>query len=97
MWKTEGTKVTDQYLTLNNTADFLARTGISPAWGDETCQNYAEWKSGQALYQIWLEDVESIKVKLNVMNAKDIAGVAVWRLGYGTPEIWELINAYVSM
>jgi len=97
LWKTEGTKVTDQYLTLNNTADFLARTGISPAWDDETCQNYAEWKSGQALYQIWLEDVESIKVKLNVMNAKDIAGVAVWRLGYGTPEVWALLDAYTDM
>ena len=97
LWKTEGTKVTDQYLTLNNTADFLTRTGISPIWDDTTCQNYAEWKSGQALYQIWLEDTESIKVKLNVMNAKDIAGVAVWRLGYGTPEVWALLDAYTDL
>lgn len=97
LWRTEGATVTDQYLTLNNTADFLARTGISPVWDDETCQNYAEWKSGQALYQIWLEDAESIKVKLNVMHAKDIAGVAVWRLGYGTPEVWALLDAYTDL
>ena len=96
-WKTEGAKVTDQYLTLKNTAEFIARTGVKPVWDDVTCQNYAEWKSGDALYQIWFEDAESIKVKLNVMNAKDIAGVAVWRLGYGTAEVWALLEAYTLM
>ena len=96
-WKTEGAKVTDQYLTLKNTVEFIARTGVKPVWDDVTCQNYAEWKSGDALYQIWFEDAESIKVKLNVMNAKDIAGVAVWRLGYGTAEVWALLEAYTLM
>lgn len=97
LWRTDGAEVTDQYLTMNNTADFLARAGISPTWDEVTCQNYAEWKSGSSLYQIWLEDLESIKVKLNVMNAKKIGGVAVWRLGYGTPEVWGLLAAYKDM
>ena len=96
LWKIEGATVTDEYLTLNNTADFLSRTGIQPEWNEETCQNFAEWKSGSATYQIWLEDAESISVKLNVMNANNIGGVAVWRLGYGTAAIWELLNVYVN-
>lgn len=96
LWKLEGTEVSDEYLTLNNTADFLKRVGIQPEWNEETCQNYAEWKSGNATYKIWLEDAESISVKLNVMNTQDIAGVAVWRLGYGTQAVWELLNAYVN-
>jgi len=97
LWKVDGATVTDEYLTIRNTADFLGRVGIQPQWDDVTCQNYAEWTSGTATYKIWLEDLESIRVKLNVMSAKEIGGVAVWRLGYGTPEIWELINAYASM
>ena len=92
----EGAEVTDEYLTLNNTADFLSRTGISPVWEESTCQNYAEWISGNATYKIWLEDAESISVKLNVMKTQNIGGVAVWRLGYGTPAIWELINIYLN-
>lgn len=95
-WRTEGATVTDEYITLNNLADYLKRTGIKPEWDETTCQNYAEWKSGDVLYQIWLEDIESIKVKLNVMSARKIGGVAVWRLGYGTPEVWELVKAYAS-
>jgi len=96
LWKTEGAEVTDEYITLNNVADFLQRVNISPEWDEETCQNYAEWQSGSATYQIWVEDLESLKVKLNVMSAQNIAGVAVWRLGYGTPAAWELISAYAG-
>lgn len=97
LWKTEGTNVTDSYLTINNTADFLSHINAEVVWDETTCQNYAEWTDGSINYQIWLEDAESLMVKLNVMRAKNIAGVAVWRLGYETADIWELLNAYSSM
>lgn len=96
LWKTEGSNVTDEYITLNNVADFLKRVNVEPEWDEATCQNYAEWQSGNATYQIWLEDEESIKVKLNVMSAQKIGGVAVWRLGYGTSGAWELVKAYAD-
>ena len=96
LWKTEGTDLTDEYITMNNEADFMSRAGVTAEWDEETCQNYAEWTSGNATYQIWLEDAESIAVKLNMMATKNIGGVAVWRLGYGTQAAWELINAYLQ-
>ena len=96
LWKTEGSTVSDSYLTIANTAEFLNRVGVTPVWDETTCQNYAEWTDGTLTYQIWLEDLDSIKVKLNVMRTKNVGGVAVWRLGYGTPEIWELLNAYAN-
>ena len=96
LWKTEGTDVTDEYITMHNEADFMNRAGVTAEWDEETCQNYAEWTSGNATYQIWLEDAESIAVKLNMMATKNIGGVAVWRLGYGTQAAWELINAYLQ-
>lgn len=96
LWKTEGSTVSDSYLTIANTAEFLNRVGVTPVWDETTCQNYAEWTDGTLTYQIWLEDLDSIKVKLNVMRTKNVGGVAVWRLGYGIPEIWELLNAYAN-
>lgn len=94
VWTTNGTTVTDEYLTMNNMADFLNQVGAEPQWDEITCQNYLEWQSGSGLKQVWLEDADSIRVKLNVMTVNEIGGVAVWRLGYGTPAVWELINAY---
>ena len=88
LWKTEGTDVTDEYITMRNEADFMSKAGVSAEWDEVTCQNYAEWTSGSVNYQIWLEDAESIAVKLNMMTTKNIGGVAVWRLGYGTQAAW---------
>lgn len=96
LWRTEGSDVTDEYITLNNVADFLKRVNVTPEWDEAACQYYAEWQSGNATYQIWVEDEESIKVKLNVMSAQKIGGVAVWRLGYGTDSVWELVKAFAD-
>lgn len=97
MWTTEGAEVTDEYLTLNNTADFLGRIGKEPVWDETSGQNYLEWESGSKLHQIWLEDSQSIQAKLNAMSNYKIGGVAVWRLGYGTPEVWELLKLYMGL
>ncbi len=96
LWRTEGAAVTDEYLTLVNTQDFLDRMGQQGIWDEETGQLYVEWMSGTSKYQLWAENEDSILVKLNVMRAKDIAGVAVWRLGYGNAAVWEMISAYVN-
>lgn len=96
LWKTEGAGVTDQVITLNYVESYLSRLSTVPVWNEETCQKYVEWKSGNEFYQMWIEDEESIKVKLNVMTGKGIGGVAVWRIGFGTEEAWALVTAYAN-
>ena len=96
LWKINGAAVTDEAILLANTMDFLARMGVEPVWDEETQQYYAEWTRDSITYKIWAETVESIEVKLNVMKVRDIAGVAVWRLGYGNDAVWEMISAYVN-
>ena len=96
LWSQTGSEPGSEYITLNNVDSFVERTGIEPEWNEETCQNYAEWTSGETTYRIWLEDEESILAKLNVMKAKEIGGAAAWRLGYGTPEVWQLISGYAG-
>ena len=72
----------------------MTRVGQTAVWNDEYGQNYAEWRSGTTLYQIWLEDTQSITAKLNVMNAMNLGGVGAWRIGYGTPDAWNLLRLY---
>lgn len=96
LWTIDGATVTDEYLLLSNTKDYLQRIGVEAVWDEETSQLYAEWQSGTKTHKLWAETEESIQVKLNVMQNKDIAGVAVWQISYGTPEAWELINTYVN-
>lgn len=97
LWKVDGTSVEDEYLTMVNQANFIARIGKEPVWDEKTCQHYLEWTEGAKTYKIWFEDLDSISVKLNVMSAKDLAGVAAWRLGYGTQEVWTLLGAFKKL
>jgi spore germination protein YaaH len=97
LWKTDGSTVTDEYVTLNNVASLLSRINAEPVWDETTSQNYVEWNQGSVKYQMWIEDETSISVKLNVMKAKNIGGVATWRLGYGTSGVWELLKLYINL
>ena len=97
VWKDEGSAVTDSYLTLVNQAEYISKYNISYEWDETTCQNYAEWKSGTTTYHVWFEDSKSLTSKLNAMNTRNIGGVGVWRIGYGTPEVWNLIGMYKNM
>jgi spore germination protein YaaH len=94
VWKSDGGTVTDSYLTFNNQKEYISKYNIKFDWDESTCQNYAEWQSGSATYYVWFEDSQSITAKLNAMKARNIGGVGVWRLGYGTNDIWNLIGLY---
>lgn len=96
LWKTTGTDVTDDYVTMVNQSSMVSQMGMQTQWDEEACQNYGELVSGDTTYQIWLEDLESITVKLNVMKNYDLGGVAVWRLGYEDPAVWDIISGYTN-
>lgn len=93
---TQKEEVTYSDLTVKNVEDFLDRVGQTGVWDEEAQQLYAEWSSGGVKYQLWAETRESIMIKLNVMRAKELAGVAVWCLGSETPDVWEAISAYLN-
>ncbi|MBR6390673.1 MAG: chitinase [Lachnospiraceae bacterium] len=95
IWDTAGTDVSSQAVDMATAAAYVADHNIAVEWDETTCQNYGEYTSGGVLHQVWLEDAESIKVKLSVMQAHNIAGVASWRIGMETPDIWDVIADYL--
>lgn len=94
IWSTNGGEVTSSAVGMQAAKDWVNNYGVELVWDEITCQNYGELTSGGALYQVWMEDQESLQVKLNVMNTYQIAGVSAWRLGYETADIWAIIAAY---
>ncbi len=83
-------------LTMAAEADWISRNGVAPVWVDEFCQNYAEYQVDGTLYQCWLEDVDSVRVKLQVMQSQGIKGVASWKLGLEVPAVWDVIAEYMA-
>ncbi|MDE7267066.1 MAG: SH3 domain-containing protein [Lachnospiraceae bacterium] len=95
IWESGPNGLTASTLAMSAEQSWIAQTGVSPTWLDEYCQNYAEYQSGDTLYQCWLEDVDSIRVKLQVMQTQEIKGVASWKLGLETNAVWDVIAEYM--
>lgn len=74
----------------------LANAGVTPVWVDNVGQNYGEYTSGENVVRVWLEDAASIEAKLKLISEYNLAGVAAWRLGYETDEIWNTIIKYTN-
>ena len=96
IWETTGSSISSQAVGMEMAEEYVAAHNIDVEWNEETCQNYGEYTSGDTRYQVWLEDEESIRVKLNIMEKYGIGGVAAWRLGFEKPEIWDEIEAYLN-
>jgi spore germination protein YaaH len=70
------------------------------AWNDAFGCYYAEYEieidGTVSTRRVWLECERSIDEKLRIFQKHDIAGVAAWRRGLETPEIWSILNLYLN-
>ena len=96
LWITDADGLSSQALGMQEIQDFLAAHNMQPTWSDAAGQNYAETTEDGKTYQVWIEDAESIAAKLAVMQANGLAGVAEWKLGFETPDVWDAIAAYMA-
>ena len=96
VWKTKEGTVTSEALDMETAANFISNNNVTTWWDEETCQNYGEIQKGDTLYQVWLEDAKSIETKLTIMQKYDLGGVAAWKLGLETKDIWKIIEAYIN-
>ena len=96
VWKTNGEEVTSEALDMETAKNFIRNNNLDMVWNPVAAQNYGEIQKGETFYQIWMEDSQSIAAKLEVMKKHKIGGVAAWKLGFETPEIWDEINKYLN-
>lgn len=96
VWKTSNGEVTSEALGMEKAEEFITQYDVPTVWDEETCQNYGEIEMGSTLYQVWLEDAQSIETKLTIMKNYHLGGVAAWKLGLEDKSIWDVIDAFVK-
>ncbi len=96
VWKSKGGEVTSDAVGMEQAQEFISKYDIQTTWDDVACQNYGEKEMNGTLYQVWLEDEESIMTKLNIMKKYGVAGVAEWQLGMEDKAIWSTIDTFVK-
>lgn len=65
-------------------------------WDDELGQYYGEYEEDGFLYRIWLEDAQSLQRKLDLTASYDLGGIAFWKLGLESDDVWAEIDAYMN-
>jgi len=102
LWQVEtgsdGTeKVVDSVVySMKNTQNLLSDEKVTTKWDETTQQNYAEYQSGGKNYKIWVEDAKSIEAKMKAIYNGGCGGVAEWRLGFETKDVWNVIQKYAN-
>lgn len=95
LWTTTG-EIGQVAYGMQEIENFLANNGVETVWDEATCQYAAQFTLDGVGYAVWLEEKESLAVKLNVMNQYNLAGVAGWRLGQEKDDVWPVIGAYLQ-
>lgn len=95
-WATTDGDVSVKTLTMSGQKQFVKDHGIEVTWDEELGQYYGGNTIDGTTYEIWMEDAESLREKLAVMNQYDIAGVAQWKLGLETSDVWAVIDEYIN-
>lgn len=70
--------------------------GVQPVWSEEDGQYFAEYVNEGITYQIWLEDTESMALKLQAMQDNNLAGVSFWKLGFEDSSFWDTVIKYMN-
>ena len=61
-------------------------------WDEELKQNYVEYTENGETKKIWIEDIDSLKEKISLINKYKLGGVAAWELGMESDGVWQMIN-----
>ena len=97
LWETDSDdKIKSTAMGMGEAEGYVTEHSMLVKWDEEHMQNYASIQDGGVLYEIWLEDGQSIKAKMETIGEYDIAGVAEWKLGLEKSEIWAIIGAELN-
>ena len=83
-------------LGMDDAKELIEKNNGSSRWLEDMGQYYSEYYIGDRFARIWLEDKESLTLKLNVMKDRNLAGVAGWKLGLDSDEAWDVMAEYMK-
>lgn len=79
-------------LSIKSAKEWIEKNDIELEWDDNIGQYYGEKKVDDLMSYIWMEEERSLGLKLDYMKEKELAGVAIWKLGLEPDTIWEIID-----
>ena len=92
LWTEKHGEVSSKALGIDAAKNWIEKNGVELYWQEGLGQYYGELHTPSELSYLWLEEEESLELKMNLIKDYDLAGVACWKLGLEDEEAWEVIG-----
>ncbi len=93
LWQEKDGETTSSALGIYKAKDWIEENHVELSWQDETGQYYGELEeSDGTMDYLWMEEERSLGLKMDLIRQNDLAGVACWKLGLESEEIWDVIQ-----
>ncbi len=89
-------ELSSQAVSMKEAWNMASVNGIEPVWSKEDGQYYAEYEKDGVTYKIWLEDKQSMELKLGAAKDSGLAGMSFWKLGLEDSSLWDTIIKYMN-
>lgn len=87
-----GVKVSSKTMDMDSVKQLIKEKKLKPVLSGETGQSYVEFKEGNLVKKIWIEDAASIQARAELAKKYKLAGIASWRRGFESNEIWGVLD-----
>ena len=85
-------KVTKKSVVSMKDIDRTIPSDVEKQWNDKLKQYYVEYKDGNNLKKMWIEDLKSLKEKVSLISKYKLGGLASWEKGMETDDVWNLFK-----
>ena len=92
VWTVNDGKTTSKAYGIKDAQQWVKDNNVELTWDDSLGQYYGSVVNSSGEQLIWMEENESMKLKIDLIREYDLAGVACWKLGFETPEIWDIVS-----
>ena len=92
LWTINGDNTSSRAMGISESSKWVSDNKMELSWDDSVGQYYGEIDSEDGIRKLWMEDEKSLELKMNLIKKYDLAGVAGWRLGLETSDVWNVIG-----
>lgn len=85
-------KVTKKSVVSMKDIDDTIPSNVERKWDDKLKQYYVEYKDGNNVKKMWIEDIKSLKEKVSLISNYKLGGIASWEKGMETDEVWDVFQ-----
>ena len=97
VWRISGGKTTSEAMTMKGAAEWVKKNQVELVWDEDLGQYFGAKGDGEGgERRIWMEEARSMELKVSALREYGTAGIACWRLGQETEDIWEVIGGFLK-